>query len=150
MDEAISTADMLLLTGMTRQRLTDMVSRGIIPRSGKGQFPHPSAIRSYIEHLERVAAGRGGEAGGLELTAERARLAKEQADGQAIKNAVQRGELIEASLVERRWSDILSGLRAKMLAVPTDVSQTLPHLTRFDIDSIDRVIRDALTEVAES
>jgi phage terminase Nu1 subunit (DNA packaging protein) len=50
--------------------------------------------------VKRAVERAGGDVGDdLDLNAERARLAREQADGQAIKNAVARGELLPAEEV---------------------------------------------------
>ena len=89
-----------------------------------------------------------GYTGTLNLTDERARLAKEQADHAALKNAALRKELIEATLAERRWAEEMALLRARMLATITDIAQALPQLTKHDIGIVDRVIRDAMTEAS--
>lgn len=57
---------------------------------------------AYIRHLREVAAGRGGESA-VELATERALLAREQREGQAIKNAVARKEYAPVGLL----SDVL-------------------------------------------
>ena len=43
---------------------------------------------------------------------------------------------------------ILSGVRARMLAVPSRAAQRLPHMTAHDVGEIDREIRDALSELS--
>jgi len=48
----------------------------------------------------------------LNLTGERAWLAREQADAQALKKAVMRGKNVPAIEVERAWGDILRGAHA--------------------------------------
>ena len=85
---------------------------------------------------------------GLDLTEERARLAKEQADHTALKNAALRGELIPADEAERRWSDEMVALRAVMLGAVNDIPAVLPHLSTFDISEIDRVIRARMIKAA--
>lgn len=79
---------------------------------------------------------------------ERDRLAKEQADNVALKNAALRRELVPATEVEARWSDILRRVRSKVLAVPSRVRQTHPHLTAQDVVAIDAELRRALEELA--
>lgn len=82
------------------------------------------------------------------LTSERARLAKEQADAQAMKNAALRGDLVAAAKVTQEWADVLRKVRAAMLAVSSRLRSALPHLTAADAAIIDREIRDSLTELA--
>lgn len=81
--------------------------------------------------------------------AERARLARAQADAVEIRNARARGALLEAAAVEAEWCGGLRTVRAEMLAVPSRVAQRLPHLTPHDAGEIDAEVRAVLTEVGE-
>jgi phage terminase Nu1 subunit (DNA packaging protein) len=83
-------------------------------------------------------------------TAERRRLAAAQANLAEIKAAKLRGELVEAAAVEAEWSNVLRTVRASMLAVPSRVSQRLPHLSAHDVAEIDAEVRAVLTEVGET
>ena len=83
----------------------------------------------------------------VKVSNERARLARAQAELAEQKLARQRGSLIECEAVEREWSDVLRGVRAAMLAVPSRVAQRLPHLTAHDVAEIDSEIRAALGEI---
>lgn len=134
--------------GVADRTLRDLAERGLVVKAGRGSYELAASVRRYCEHLREIAAGRGGEAGVLDLTAERARLAKEQADAQAIKNATLRGELLPAADVERRWREVLAGVRSRMLAVPSRTRQALAHLTATEVAVIDREVRDALGEAA--
>src|SRR5512132_3115956 len=64
------------------------------------------------------------------LTKARIELIQAQRDGQELKNAQLRGELVIIEEAERRWSDILRVMRAGLLALPSRVAQRVPHLTR--------------------
>jgi terminase small subunit / prophage DNA-packing protein len=150
-DEASVTAARLeFYTGMSRQRLHRYIKQGVIERNADGTFPHPAALHSLIEHLSETAAGRGGAGGVATLTAERARLAREQADAAAFKNARERNEFIPAADVERAWSAECSSIRNRLLAIPSALPMRLPHLTRVDLDIVDDEIRTALTELADA
>ncbi len=82
-----------------------------------------------------------------EVSRQRARLAKAQADIAELKAAHQRGALLHSEAVEREWSAILRGVRAGMLAVPSRVAQRLPHLTAHDVAEIDAKVRAVLAEL---
>jgi hypothetical protein len=56
---------------------------------------------AYCANLREVAAGRKSEAGGLDLTAERARLAKLQADKVEIELAELRDEVVRLKMRSR-------------------------------------------------
>lgn len=145
----VSSAVLAQLFDCDEKTIRNLAARGIVVKKGRGEYIVAQSIRNYVRHLRDVAAGRGGEEKQLGLTEQRARFAKEQADHAALKNATLRGDLVPAIEVERRWASILSFIRAKMLAIPSDLTLSLPHLTRHDTDVIDRSIRDALEEASE-
>ena len=66
----------------------------------------------------------------------------------ALKNAKARGELVEASEVERSWADTLRQLRARLLAIPSRLRADLPTLDPQAVAALDRALRDTLTEIA--
>lgn len=61
--------------------------------------------------------------GVLDLSKEKARLAKEQADAKALDNAEKRGELIPRQAVLDQWQTDYSALRSQLLALPTKMAQ---------------------------
>lgn len=146
--QSVTTTELADLLGVSKRSITEFADRGIIKRAARNRFHLRGSIQLYCEHLRSVAAGRGGD-GSAELTFERARLAREQADGTALKNAVARRELVPVVDVEREWSSICRKIRNAVLAVPSRARQSLPHLTAYDVDLFDREIREALTGLAD-
>lgn len=61
----------------------------------------------------------------LSFNSEKTRLAKEQADGQALKNAEHRRELIPASEITETWGRIVTAAKLQFLALPDRLSQML-------------------------
>lgn len=144
----IGGADLCELLDISPAALTDFHQRGLAVKLGHDAYDLGATVRAYTGHLRGIAAGRGGEEHVNTLTSERARLAKEQADAQAMKNAALRGDLVAAAEVVREWGDVLRKVRAAMLAVSSRLRSALPHLTAADAATIDREIRDSLTELA--
>lgn len=70
------------------------------------------------------------------LTAERARLAKEQADRTALDNATRRGELVEMAVVAEEWSRYFQAFRERFIGFPVKVAAELAALTGGDADTI--------------
>jgi phage terminase Nu1 subunit (DNA packaging protein) len=143
-DAAVSAAVLGDWLGVSRPAISDLTSRGVIER-GKGGYDLRASVRRYAEHLRKALTGRGGEQGAATVARERARLAREQADHVALKNATLRGSMLDAGAVEREWGDVLRGLRAGMLAVPSRCGARLAHLTPHDIAEIDAEVRAVLT-----
>lgn len=59
------------------------------------------------------------------------------------------GELVDAKAVEATWSDILTNVRTKLLAIPGKVKAELPHLAHEDIVAVDRLLRDTLEDLSK-
>lgn len=135
------------LLDITSGMLTVLKQREIAVHLGHDAYDLVATVRAYVGSLRGTASGRGGEDHVASLTAERARLAREQADGIAMKNAQARGELLPAAEVARVWSDTLRGLRARLLALPARLRADLPHLSASDAALIDREMRDTLKEL---
>jgi terminase small subunit / prophage DNA-packing protein len=148
-DPTIAADALAELVGVTSRTVRDLGKRGIMVRRGRG-FARDASIKQYCAHLRDLAMGRGGESAIASATAERARLAKEQADNMAMKNAALRGEMLPEADVTARWAGILRRVQAGVLAAPGRCAAALPHLDRQDIAAIDAELRIVLTELGRS
>jgi len=144
----VSADDLGRLLGISARRVRELAALGIVPKTGRGRYEQAASVLAYCEHLRAQAAGRAGDAQ-AGLAVERARLAREQADNVAMKNAALRRDLVSAGEVEARWSGVLRRVRVALLAVPSRVVAAAPHLTAHDADRIGREIRGALQEIAD-
>lgn len=131
-------ADFGSIVGITQPAVSDLQSRGVLaPGATAGVW-----LLAYTEHLREMAAGRGGE-GSFELARERARLAKEQADKVSMQNAITRGELAPAHVLEQVLAR--AGARAARLleTIPGELKRRLPSLGSEDIAAVARVVAKA-------
>ena len=138
-----------LIMGVRRFRqLCDM---GVFPRpEKKGQWNKRLCREAYIKHLRGVASGHKPENSDLDLTEERARLAREQADGHALKNAELRGELVRLDAVADVVGRDYSNLRTRLLGLPSKMAPEV-HLAGSVQETkavLDRAIREVLTELS--
>ncbi|WP_229678205.1 hypothetical protein [Caldovatus sediminis] len=116
-------------------------------RKADGRLPaHPDGgialrpiLRAGIEAL--AARQRGASPDDLDLNAERARLAKEQADAQEMKNAVTRGELVPRQDVVAGMQVAFAHARARLLSLPAKAAPLLLGETS------PAVVRDKLTDL---
>jgi terminase small subunit / prophage DNA-packing protein len=106
---------------MSQPNLTMLIKQGIIDGQPRGQYDIDEVRNQYISHIRQVASGRAAN-GDLDLGAERARLAKEQADAKEMENAVERGELVYIERVAKEFEAQMTKVRTKLLAVPTKVA----------------------------
>lgn len=95
LQQPIAQAEFAELVGVSEARVSQLISEGVIAR---GDTAHGWLV-GYCERLRDQAAGRMGETMGLDLVQERAALAREQREGQAIKNAVARKEYAPVGLL---------------------------------------------------
>lgn len=142
----IDTAGLADILDVSPSMLTELKKRQIAVPLGLHAFDLTTTVRNYVRHLRGTASGRGGEEQVAALTTERARLAKEQADAQALKNAALRGALVEAAAVERAWGELLRQVRSRVLAVPSRLRGELA-LDAATAEAIDRELRLALEEL---
>jgi phage terminase Nu1 subunit (DNA packaging protein) len=121
---------------------------GHVKRLSRGLYSLKESVVGVVRHLRGTAAGRGGADGVASLTAARTRLATEQADAVAIKNAVLRGEYLRAADVTMRWDTAASTIQIRVMACVTEIAQAL-NLTRHQTETVDRILRDALNAAAD-
>ena len=130
---------------MSLTRLHELQGKGIIP---KGCTPD-EALDAYIPHMQALAGNRLSE-NGLDLAGERARLAAEQADAQAMKNALQRGEQAPIADLEFAVTSLLSGIRGRLLSLPSKLALELaaegdPAVCQ---ELVAKGLNEALTDIA--
>lgn len=101
------------LVGKAVRTINEMKSDGRIPLTADGKIDLAQIVALG---LAAHADGRAGD--DLDLNAERARLAKEQADAAAMRNAVSRGELLPAAEVVGAMRAAFGASRARLLAIP--------------------------------
>ncbi|MGV8939798.1 MAG: terminase small subunit [Allorhizobium sp.] len=135
------------LLGLSSRRISQLAEEGIAARTGPGTFDAAVTIQNYIRHQTGKA---GNQASALDLNTERARLAKEQADAQELKNAVTRGESLDAEAVAQTWESIIAEVRSAMLAVPGRLRRRAGSaLDSAAISLVDHEIREALSALAD-
>lgn len=141
----VNAADLAEWLGLTPNRVSALAREGVLPRNPDKRFPLRKAIRAYCDHARAGAQGRRVDS---ELAAEKLRAAKATAEKLEIQNAKARGEIIAAAEVEREWADVLRGLRAAFLSLPSRAAAKLGHLTPHDLAALDAEVRDVLMEIA--
>lgn len=145
MDERAMAGLLRLSLSMVRTKAAE----GIFVRSRRGRYDVAESVGRYVERLRETSSRGGAAAGGDELKAERTRLAREQADATALKNAQLRGELVPVADTLREWQAVLRDIRAAMLTVPSQFASTQPHLTVHDIQALTLEIKRALEGLAD-
>lgn len=141
----VSAPELANWIGLTPNRCHALARDGIVPRNPDSTFPLKRAVRAYADHARAGALGRRAEG---QLAEEKIRLAREGADKVALQNAKARGEMIPTAEVARAWSEVVTDLRAAVLAIPSRVAGRC-GLDRRAAAALDEEIRVALGAVAD-
>ena len=127
-----------------------LLAAGVLPASkGRGGLNTDRCRVAYIAHLRGVAAGHQSKDGSLDLTEERAKLAKEQTETAAIRNAESRGELLPASEVLEYWAKQVVAVKAHLRGIPARFASQVPQLTPGEIGGLRDLIHETLTNLAD-
>lgn len=129
--------------GITLKYVQDLIANGTLAKQGRGEYDLDECRKAYISRLRESAAGRA-NSGDLNLTDERARLAKEQADAKEMENAIERGKLVYIEDVAKRFEEGLSNVRAKLLSIPTKIAPEAAAAE--DAKEVQRLIESAIIE----
>lgn len=162
MSERVTQSEFGAAVGISQQAVSALLADGLLPRDGTfGDW-----LAAYCDRLREQAAGRmGGEIGGLDLVQERAALAREQREGQAIKNAVARKEYAPvglladvlgqaASAVVGRFDQLEGTMRKACPDLPdeakTAVLQVIASARNEWIRSTVRLVDESIDRLAET
>lgn len=139
------------LLSLSLSQVRTKAREGVFVRSNRGRYDVQESVRNYVVRLRESAsrAGRPATGSNDELKKERTRLASEQADATALKNAQLRAELVPVADTLRAWQVVLRDVRAGMLAVPSRYAASQPHLTAHDIEALTAEIKHALEGLAD-
>lgn len=143
----ISKTQAAFLVGLTARRLTDLQARtddpfpvAVSAEPGKSAFYCPQQVCEWKarEELRKAGITDAVDAEGKKInrSAEEARLTKERADGQALKNAVMRKELARVPVLEFALRDIAAQWCAALDALPMKVKRRLPDLPARGMETI--------------
>jgi phage terminase Nu1 subunit (DNA packaging protein) len=143
-DTVVTAAQLAWLTGLGDRALRGYANRGVVVRAGRGKYRLGESVRRLYHHASEAAAGRAGTG----LADARAKLALLQAEGQQLRNASLRGEMVPKADVVDTWRTILRGVRQFVLAWPGKAAFELPVLGPAERAVLERLVRDDLDDAA--
>jgi hypothetical protein len=127
--------------------VSDKVVRGLL------EGVAPDGMRGQTQptyYLSTVIDARQDQAGDLDLNAERARLAKAQADKTEIENAVRCGELSETAKVVDWYGAMVANAKNRLLQIPPTIGQQLdPALAPRIVELVRKLVHEALLELSQ-
>ena len=133
------------LVGVTRSAIVAALSEGILAPGDT----YRGWLLAYCKRLREMAAGRY-SASDLDLTEERARLARAQSERIEMENAVKRGELAPIDTLRDVLVPVVAQITAHLDAIPGKLKREAPHLTATDLEIVAREITRARNLAAET
>lgn len=130
---------------LSDRSIRELLEKGVLPNARRGALDLDACRVAYIRHLRETAAGRATGPAGDDLTAERARLAREQADHYALKNATMRLELLPRADITRTVTAAFQIVRDRLSAIPTRLAGPLARMT--DPGEVRARLSDAIAAV---
>lgn len=127
--------------GIQQATLSKLIKHGVIDKQDRGKYDLDEVRLAYLKHIRNMA---GNNNNNLELGAERARLAKEQADAKEMENAVERGDLVYIDHIVKQFEQQLMKCKTKLLAVPTKVAAEA-HAAA-DVQEVQEIIESSVLE----
>lgn len=132
--------------GISTPAVSDLMARSVVPREASLE----DGCKAYTKHLREKAAGRGqGEDDG-ELTREKTRLTRAQADKVELEVEELRGALVRVEAIERELGELVAAARAKLLSLPGKAAPLV--MAADNLLEAERIIKnlvyEALTELA--
>ena len=123
--QRVETRELAAWLGVSSVTIAELEKRGIIHKSAYGLYPLRESITAVIAHyLDIIATGGGAEAIGA-LVGARARLAREQADQIAMRNAAMREELVPLRDVNAKLKECNQIVMTRRLALLSEIAPQL-------------------------
>lgn len=144
LEEIIGQSKFGYLVGISQPAVSGLVARGVLKEGGTLR----QWLLDYTGNLREQAAGRA-SSGDLDLVSERARLAKAQADGKELENAVKRDEYAPYHLLTQALAQMSHEVVSIMEALPVKLKKISDRLTAEDLDLIEREIVKARNAAAD-
>jgi len=139
------------MTGFTRETVAKRMDgvKPVAQRKPKGEL---FTLRQFVDAFtEYNAPSARPKTGDIDPEYEKARKDREIADKYAIANAQRRGELLEASDVERVWLSRITAAKTRLMGIPRKCAPAVVMVTApADAEAIiEQEVRDALEELAK-
>lgn len=135
--------------GLSQQRIGQLIDEGIVVRdemSRNGQVMLFESLRNFFLSKN---ANLGDGANSVNFWKERGLHEKAKRELAEVKLAKTRGELYEATTVERVLSELLTNFRSKLLGLPAKYAAQLDGKNRGEIyERLTVAIEENLTELA--
>lgn len=143
----VTRAGLAAIFGVSHSTVAGLCSDGIIVGE-RHRYDRDKCILDYCAHLRAVAARHGSRNGGLDLTAERSRLAIAQTREAELRIEIKKREFIPRTEAGRALHGIVRVVRQHVLGIPGRFAIRVPGVQKEELRILEELARDALISVA--
>ncbi len=121
-------------------------------RGGRGvssQYSTGDVIKWLLRQERSKYATDKDTAKAVDLNTEQARLTKEKADAQELKNRIERKEVAPVSLMTTSIAKVSASAVAILASLKLSIKRKLPHLKNTELDIIEKEIARARNSIAD-
>jgi phage terminase Nu1 subunit (DNA packaging protein) len=145
MSQLVTAPKLAELWGVSRTQIYNLAKRGIIDEPEGGKFDLVKCTTAYIKYLRTLAENTGSAT----LASERTRKAREEADKLEDEKKLRRGEVATLTEIQRAIEQDYAAIRARLLPLPTRLTQRVPKKYRAEVlEAGEVIIHDLLNELA--
>lgn len=141
LNQSITQADFARLVGRSEGRVSQWAADGTL----KPGAPALAWLQALVDRLSSEAAGRASD-GPLDLSQERAALAREQRIGQEMKNATLRGEFAPIALLSQVLATASQAVVDRLDQLPSRLRKSCPTMSEAARATIMVTISEARNE----
>jgi len=142
--EIATTAQIMELTGLSRDALAKHARAGHIRRISYGKWPFPETVQKLLAHYEQMAEARAGQSS-LNLAQARARLARAQCEFQEIKRKRLEADLLPIDAVRETVDVCFNHVRSRVQTLPAVLAPKLA--TASSVAEAKEIATDAINEL---
>jgi phage terminase Nu1 subunit (DNA packaging protein) len=142
--DSVSRGDIAAHLFMSLQRVRDLLKAGVLPATGTLE----NYRQAYIQHIRGVASKHMSPDGKLDLTAERAHLARAQTEKTQLEVDYLRGDALPRPLVTEVWQMHAAAVRSRFLGLTSKLKMLIPRLTYEEGEIVYREVCEILEELA--
>lgn len=146
--EPVKLGEIAEIFGITKERVRQLVKKGLIVKSGRGRYDVVASAQKYTAHLRDIASGKEA-ANTPAIQIERSRLARLQADRQQMANDLASGESLPVHVMIEFMQASCSAIRSRLRGVPSKAKRRIPKLTAKHVKILQELQDEALREMAE-
>lgn len=145
MAQMVTAPKLAELWGVSRTTVYNLAKKGTIPEPEGGKFDLLKCTQDYMAHLRQLAENTGSST----LAAERTRKAREEADKLEDERKLRRGQVAELDEIQRSIEQDYLAIKAKLLPLPTRLTQRVPKKYRpIVLETAEVIIYDLLNDLA--